>query len=118
MHELSYSERLAVINLDSLELRRLRADLLMYYKILNGLSPLTADEYFTVIVNDRVTRSSDKLLLSKPSICTNVLENDFFARRINCWNELPDKVKRASSANAFKSQISRLDLSRYLIVEI
>ena len=43
LHELSYSERLAVINLDTLELRRLRADLLMYYKILNGLSPLTAN---------------------------------------------------------------------------
>ena len=79
-----------MIDLDTLELRRLRADLLMYYKILNGLSPLTANEYFTVTVNDRVTRSSDKLLLSKPSISTNVLENDFFVLRINCWNELPD----------------------------
>ena len=118
LHELSYSERLAVINLDTLELRRLRADLLMYYKILNGLSPLTANEYFTVTVNDRVTRSSDKLLLSKPSISTNVLENDFFVRRINCWNELPDSVKRASSINVFKSLVSRIDLSRYLIVEM
>ncbi len=90
----------------------------MYYTILSGLSPLTADEYFTVTVNDRVTRTSDKLLLSKPSICTNVLENDFFARRINCWNELPESVKRAASVNAFKSQVSKIDLARYLIVEI
>ena len=34
---LSYPEQLAVLNLEPLELRRLKADLLMYYKILNKL---------------------------------------------------------------------------------
>src|SRR5664279_1109442 len=35
---LSYHERLAMINLESLELRRLRYDLIYYYKILNNLT--------------------------------------------------------------------------------
>jgi hypothetical protein len=35
LSSLSYSERLASINLESLELRRLCFDLIMYYKIIN-----------------------------------------------------------------------------------
>jgi len=34
---LSYNERLSVLGLERLELRRIRADLIMCYKIVNGL---------------------------------------------------------------------------------
>ena len=33
---LSYAERLAVLNLEPLELRRLKVDIVMYYKIRNN----------------------------------------------------------------------------------
>ena len=42
----SYSERLKILKLESLELRRLKADLTMYYKILNGLVDLDAAMFF------------------------------------------------------------------------
>jgi len=43
---LSYPERLPVINLEPLELRRLKNDLVMYFKCLNTLVALPSDEYF------------------------------------------------------------------------
>jgi len=41
-----HAERLAVINLEPLKLRRLKNDLVMYFKCLNTLVALTSDEYF------------------------------------------------------------------------
>jgi len=41
---LSYPERLAVINLEPIELRRLKNDLVMYYKCLNNFVALPSDE--------------------------------------------------------------------------
>jgi len=41
-----YPERLAVINLEPLKLRRLKNDLVMYFKCLNNLVALPSHEYF------------------------------------------------------------------------
>jgi hypothetical protein len=45
LSSLSYSERIALIDLDSLELRRLRIDLIVYYKVINNLTPLPYANY-------------------------------------------------------------------------
>jgi len=47
MSGLSYHSRLKALNLESLELRRLRADLLLAYKILFGLLRVNSDKFFT-----------------------------------------------------------------------
>jgi hypothetical protein len=44
--KLSYAERLGIFDLQPLELRRLRYDLVQYYKILNNLTPLNPVDYF------------------------------------------------------------------------
>jgi len=46
--DFSYQERLAFLDLETLESRRLKSDLLMYYKILNNLTPWPADKFFHV----------------------------------------------------------------------
>jgi len=43
---LSYSDRLAALNLPSLELRRLRNDLIWCYKILFGVVEMPVDNFF------------------------------------------------------------------------
>jgi len=47
MSGLSYHSRLKELNSESLELRRLRADLLLTYKILFHLLCLNSDAFFT-----------------------------------------------------------------------
>ena len=44
--ELSYVERLAVMDLEPLELRRIKTDLTMYFKIYNNLSTLPSDSIY------------------------------------------------------------------------
>ena len=49
---LSYKTRLARLQLDSLELRRLRQDIVYTYKILFGLTGDTASDFFTRVANN------------------------------------------------------------------
>ena len=70
---LSYSTRLAILDLDPLELRRLRMDLSLYYKIINNLPCLNPDEYFTKNSPSGLqTRSSHTHTLYKPFVRSSV----------------------------------------------
>jgi len=63
LSHLSYPERLAVINLGPLELRRLKNDLVMYFKCLNNLVALPSDEYFCQQNHAFPTRSGGSRLI-------------------------------------------------------
>ena len=65
---LSYSDRLAALNLPSLELRRLRNDLIWCYKILFGVVEMSVDNFFElVLLNTRVV--SFKLFKRRSNTC-------------------------------------------------
>ena len=56
MSSFSYSERLRLLNLYSLETRRLRADLMLCFKMLKGFVDVDASEFFERFALDSVTR--------------------------------------------------------------
>jgi len=113
LSNLTYPERLAAIDLEPLELRRLKADLLLYYKCMNNLVALPAEVYFCNSQNISQTRSGGNRLIL-PRCNTNRFANDFFNRRLNCWNSLPDHVANASSVLTFKRLLTNTDLSQFL----
>jgi len=47
MNSITYRERLSVLRLESLELRRLKADLIMCFKSLKGFTNIDPSEFFT-----------------------------------------------------------------------
>jgi len=108
-----YSNRLNLLNLQPVELRRLHLDLTNYYKILNGLSPLTASDYFLIYNPITSTRSNMPSLL-KPLHASSKLSSYFFYRSVDAWNHLPSNIKLLSSLNSFKSAITLFDLSAFL----
>ena len=59
LRNLSYEERLACLDVDTLECRRLKADLILYYKIMHNLTPWSIDRYFNTTVHSRHTRLTD-----------------------------------------------------------
>ena len=67
-----------MLNLEPLELRRLKNDILMYYKILNNLTPISPDDDFTKRTDASIhTRTSGTELLLKPICRTNKIGNHF-----------------------------------------
>ena len=55
MYNLSYGERLLNLVLERLQVRKLRCDLVMYFKILHGYVDLQFNDFFK-INNSRTTR--------------------------------------------------------------
>jgi len=77
-----YSNRLNLLNLQPLELRRLHLDLTNFYKIINGLSPLTATDYFIIYSPITSIRSNTASLL-RPLHASSKLSS-FFLYKCRC----------------------------------
>ena len=106
-----YKERNAILNLDSLELRRLRADLVMAYKIIFGLVDVDCGKFFTL--RSSITRGhAYRINAEKFSI--NCRLNFFSVRIANAWNNLPADTVDFSSLVSFKNSIDRLDFAEYV----
>ena len=110
---LPYHERLAMIDLETLELRRLKSDMAMYFKIIRGFSCLTSFDFFVFTSRIYASRGND-FRISKPKIRKNKYQNLFSCRGINCWNALPNDIADVSSLNIFKSKLNKIELDRYL----
>jgi hypothetical protein len=111
---LSHIERLAIFNLEPLELRRLRYDLVQYYKIINNLTPLNPADYFDFHYPLSSSRDPSPTILKPIRFTSKVLSGCFFFRQIGCWNSLPPAVRNAKSLPAFKSVLCDYDLSTFL----
>ena len=111
LQELQYSERLVCLKQDSLELRRLKSDLYMYFKIINNLVDLSVDNFFTF--RSGVTRGNG-LSLFKRRFSSNSERYFFQNRCINAWNLLPDNVVHSSSIAIFKYHLDSIDFSTFL----
>ena len=111
---LCYPEQLAVLNLESLELRKLKADLIMYYKILNNLIRYTS---MTTLLYGNPLQSQlvhlVPILYSHFVVLIELPITPFF-RFIYVWNTLPVTITNATTLFAFKRLLSMFYLSPYL----
>jgi hypothetical protein len=110
---LSYAERLTKSNLCSLELRRLRADLVLCYKILHGLTNIFNVSSMFVLVGSATTRGHKmKLKAAKPRLDTKRF--CFAYRTVKVWNRLKEETVCATSVNYFKLHLLNENLSAHL----
>ena len=116
MRELSYSERLETLNLEPLELRRLKTDLIEYYKIFHNLNAIDCSAHFNFYEPIASTRSSSPKLI-KPVKGNNTVMFSFFNRAIDCWNFLPHNLRFCNSLPTFKRQLHNVDLSSFLVFQ-
>lgn len=107
---LSYSDRLKALKLWTLEERRIRADLIEVYKMLNGLSDVSFRSMFTLDLSKRTRGHSYKLIKSRFN--TDLRQHFFSDRVIKFWNSLEDSTVSAPSLNCFKQ---RLGQQRHLL---
>jgi hypothetical protein len=112
LRDMPYVERLKRLQLDSLETRRLRSDLLFTYKVLFGLASVDWSSMFT-FNSTAITRGHSYKLFGKTSR-VNIRHHFFCNRVVNVWNNLPATNVNFSSFRAFKMFLSKIDLSAYL----
>ena len=110
----SYSERLRLLQLPSLELRRLQSDLIWCYKIVFGQVDLCTSEFFDLRLSCS-TRGHPYKIFKRHTSCR--IRSEFFAERVvNVWNTLPHNVVDFSTLTAFKRSIEKVDLSKFCSV--
>ena len=102
--------RLKRLKLQSLELRRLLADLMWCYTIIFGLVDIDANQFFTLSSVPHTRGHRYKVF--KPHSAG--IRGTFFCERVvNAWNNLPADVN-FSLISIFKRSINSIDFSRFL----
>ena len=102
----SYEERLEIVNLLSLEMRRLRSDLIEVFKIMNGFEGLSVEEFFELSDVVRTRGHSKKIYKLRSRL--DVRKYFFTQRIVEEWNNLPPEVVESKTINEFKSKIDPL----------
>ena len=110
---LQYEEKLKKLNLETLKERRIKADLAMVYRILNGHCDVDSSIWFkTVNTNRQNTRSSSyPLNLEKKRFNLEIRKNFFSNRVIDNWNKLSVDIKESNSVKEFKNKLSKIKIS-------
>ena len=99
----SYSDRLRILGLTTLETRFLRADLIEVFKILKGFENVDPEKFFRVMRDDG--RRGHAFKLFKKRCRLNVGRFKFANRVSEEWNGLGDDVVGVGSVNAFKRKL-------------
>lgn len=96
----STSGLVSSLNWDSLEVRRLHAQVVLFYKIRNNLVNIE----FPICVQPNA-RSSRRNTISYRQIQSNVFpySYSFFPRTVRSWNMLPSEVTNIQSLESFKA---------------
>ena len=108
-----YPERLKCLNAETIELRRIKFDLSMYFKVLHDLVDIPRD---TPLFKVRDTRTRNNgLTLYKEKFNHNMERYTFKNRCINIWNLLPQNVVCASSLCAFNRRLDSIELESIIL---
>ena len=105
----------SILNLDTLEYRRLSCDLTLYHKIFYNLAPWSPSEYFNVSQPPHSLNSVyHDYHIRKPMCRSNSFENNFFNRCVSAWNNLPRYIVKSNTVTSFKRNLRFIDLSSFL----
>ena len=102
--DLDYSSRLKNTNLISLEMRRLRADLIEVFKIMKELEGIKIEDFFEL---QKSCARGHSLKISKPFSRLDIRKYFFSQRVITEWNNLTEDVVNSNTINEFKSKIQK-----------
>jgi len=108
-----------VLNLVTLEYRRLSSDLAMYYKVFHNLTPCAPSGYFNIVIPPHNFYSvHHDFNIRKPLCRTNTFASDFVNRRVSAWNSLPSFIVNSKSVASFKRSLVSVDLSKFLVYAV
>jgi hypothetical protein len=102
-----YEQRLDVLGLETLEIRRLKFDLVNVFKIIHGIIPVDREKYF---MPGNVTTRGHDYKLFVPHQRVNATKFSFAVRVISKWNALSPHVVNSHSVALFKKRLDAVEL--------
>ena len=103
MGEDEYSVRLSKTKLLSLEMRRLRSDLIEVFKIMHNLEGVKREDFFQL--RTATGRRGHSLTILKQHCRLNERKYFFTHRVVDTWNKLSEDTVNSKTVNSFKNQI-------------
>ena len=104
----SHDKLLSDLGWDTLQERRTKHKLVIFYKILNNLTPPYLQDFVPPLVQEanpyRLRNSNDIRTIHAN---TNLYYNSFYPSTIRDWNKLPQEIKASSSVASFKYQLNK-----------
>ncbi len=104
----SYEGKLKELKLLSLQDRRVKADLVQTYKILNGLDKVDSATWFKYVDPSRPTTRNinNQNSLHIEHRRTELGNNFYSTRAAKKWNELPNDIKMLPKLSSFKKRVA------------
>jgi len=103
-----YKDRLRIFQLKSLEYRRCFLDLVLCYKIINGISDISFQQIFDWgPIQDR---RSNNFQLARKACHKNLALHWFSFRVVRVWNKLPQEIVGAQTLVTFQKRLKFFDL--------
>ena len=102
--DMNYGQRLKSLGLFSIKGRLLRADLILYWKILTGRSSIPPDLIIQLAPPCGTRGHSLKLMV--PRCNTDVRKRSFAVRCIHEWNRVPQALILSPSLDTFKRNLA------------
>ena len=106
LKKFNYQERLNILGLTTLQLRRTRGDMIKTYKLITKKEKIDFNQFFKLATNDHYLRGHSKKI-EKTRSRLDVRKNFFSQRIVNDWNKLTQHVVDAPNVNTFKNLIDR-----------
>jgi len=100
----THQQKLKILGIPSLELRRKRGDPIETYKILTGKEDIDRDQLFQLTPNIHSTIGHQLKLFKKP--CRINVRKFFFSQKVvDSWNSLPSNIVESPSINTLKNRL-------------
>ena len=114
--QLTYTERLKILNLPTLAYRRARGDMIEVNKHIYAYDKETMSGRFIPKRGNR--QHNQQLIWYKAKDGTRgVQSNSFYFRTVKIWNDLPNHVIESPTINAFKNRLDRAWIDRRFIFD-
>lgn len=100
-----YLERLTFLNIKTLENRRICSDLTMFYKVINNVTCVDVQEYYSFVNRSRGHSKHLFMYYSR----TNIRKFFWVNRIVPFWNNLTDDIVCSRNMKTFKRKVNLLN---------
>ena len=119
LRHLAYEERLEILDLTTLEVRRLRGDLIQQFKISKGIEIIDLKNQppmHSIKTSGPASNIRGEKHRLQSELVRNCMKRQYFFtnRVVDGWNSLPTEVVQSITVNTFKSNLQSVDLQAIL----